>query len=98
MEINGVQYHVEVTRAPPLLLHGFTGSSRIASISPHLNTHFSTITLDLLGHDKPICPLTHCAMIEHAADDLAVIMSRLNLNTVNMLGYRWAAGWRFMCD
>jgi 2-succinyl-6-hydroxy-2,4-cyclohexadiene-1-carboxylate synthase len=91
MEANGVQYHVEVdgSGTPLVLLHGFTGSSENwSSIRPILNQQFTTITIDLLGHgqtETTADPLRYG--MDYAANDLAVIFGKLDLNGVNLLGY-----------
>lgn len=91
MEANGINYHVDIegNGEPLVLLHGFTGSSENwATIRPVLNDHFTTITLDLLGHgqtDSPDDPLRYD--MECAADDLAVIFAKLDLPPVHLLGY-----------
>ena len=91
METNGVNYHFEVegSGAALVLLHGFTGSSENwAEIRPTLNDHFTTITIDLLGHgqsDSPTEPVRY--EMEHAADDLAIIFTKVGVASVNLLGY-----------
>jgi 2-succinyl-6-hydroxy-2,4-cyclohexadiene-1-carboxylate synthase len=91
IEANGVHYHVEVegSGAPLVLLHGFTGrSENWTKIRAALNDHFTTITIDLVGHGQTDSP-THALRysMEHAADDLAVIVTKLEFPSVNMLGY-----------
>lgn len=91
MQINGVEYHLEVKGAgdPLILLHGFTGSGENwRHLLPVLNQHFTTITVDLLGHGKTASPPDpQRYSISQAAADLATIAAEFKLSAFNLLGY-----------
>ncbi len=91
MNVNGVNYHVEVmgTGAPLVLLHGFTGSSvNWREHVPALAQHYRVIMPDLLGHGRTDAPAdpTRYAMA-HAAADVVALLDALVGDPVHLLGY-----------
>lgn len=55
IDLNGMQYHVDVHGAgrPLVLLHGFTGSTRSwQHVIPELAPHRRVIAIDLPGHGR----------------------------------------------
>ena len=93
---NGAVYEVrEAGEGTPLLLvHGFTG--RGSSWGPHIpplrRAGFRTIVVDLLGHgrsDTPEDPARYA--VERQAEDLAVILERLEATPAHIVGYSMGA-------
>lgn len=85
---------IDAGRTPVLFLHGFTG--RGADWSPFLRyVHAAghrTVVVDLLGHgrsDAPADPARHA--IERQAEDLAVILRRLDAAPAIIVGYSMGA-------
>lgn len=91
IRINDVSYYYRRKGAGPplLLLHGFTGSSLSwHAIAEDLFLHYDVLSIDLLGHGKSDCPqLPDRYSIQHAARDILTIIERLDLKTINLLGY-----------
>lgn len=103
IEINQVHYFFERSGngVPLVLLHGFTGSSpswqaqtatsTLLSASV-LSRHFSTITIDLLGHGRTASP-THPDRyrMEQAAADIIAVLERQKAEgrrqKVHLVGY-----------
>ncbi|MCP4420856.1 MAG: 2-succinyl-6-hydroxy-2,4-cyclohexadiene-1-carboxylate synthase [Chloroflexi bacterium] len=91
---NGVSYHMEqhgLNQAAPhlLLLHGFTGSSNswVAHI-PTFATHFSVITLDILGHGRSASPAApNRYAMPQIANDIIALLNGLQIDRTGLLGY-----------
>lgn len=90
-EVNGIGYYVEACGdGPPLLLlHGFSGSSvNWLSLLPALSAQFRVIAVDLLGHGRTAAPADDSRYtIEHAAADLAALLTTLDAVPAHILGY-----------
>lgn len=90
-EINGLNYHYEVSGSGPLLvlLHGFTGS--LANWQPHAEAfaaQYQVLTVDLPGHgrtDAPEAPARY-AMPQVAADVMA-LAAQVGQMPAHLLGY-----------
>ena len=91
MNVNGVQYHVEIAGAgPPLvLLHGFTGGgANWASFVTRWANRFQVVRMDLLGHGRSAAPPDpERYAMPQAAADLVTLFDALDLPLVNLLGY-----------
>lgn len=95
--INGVTYYYEIRGhgAPLLVLHGGLGSIEMMSpvTEPFAKTR-TVIAVDLHGHgrstlgDRPI-------RLPEIADDLAVLLDRIDVGQVDVLGYSFGAGVAF---
>ncbi|MGK2852369.1 MAG: 2-succinyl-6-hydroxy-2,4-cyclohexadiene-1-carboxylate synthase [Candidatus Limnocylindrales bacterium] len=97
--VDGTTYKVRTggeggTRAPVLLLHGFTG--RASDWSPFVRSirdaGHRTIVVDLLGHgrsDSPADPARHA--IERQAEDIAAILRQLDAAPAFVVGYSMGA-------
>lgn len=93
MNINGVNYHIELhgdASQTLVMLHGFTGSSRSwDEVMPHLAAQYRLITIDLLGHgktDNPPNPERY--QMEYASRDIVSILDTLVPDTqVSLFGY-----------
>jgi pimeloyl-ACP methyl ester carboxylesterase len=81
-----IYYEVHGDRTPLLLLHGFGGSTTIwREFVPELAKHYRVINIDLRGHGRSTNPgnqFTH----RKAADDILMVMDRLNLGRVKAIG------------
>lgn len=90
-KLNGINYNVEITGSGQalLLLHGFTGSLHTWDrIVPELSQHFTTITVDLLGHGKTDAPSDpERYAIERATEDIIELLDRLDIEKTHLLGY-----------
>lgn len=90
-KLNGINYNVDITGSGQalLLLHGFTGSlSTWDPFIPELSQHFTTITMDLLGHGKTDAPLDpNRYTIERAAADIIELLITLKIEKTHLLGY-----------
>lgn len=91
MNVNGRQYHVEVTGqgVPLVLLHGFTGDVSIwQGVRQYFASSYQVIAVDVLGHgqsDKP-----HDVSAYHmtcVADDICAILDALSVGRSHLLGY-----------
>ena len=91
VELNGLEFHVEITgQGPPLLLlHGFTGSVRSwEDIRPRLSPTAQVIAIDLIGHGQSASPPSSSRYtLERCADDLLQLLDELRLPQVDLLGY-----------
>jgi 2-succinyl-6-hydroxy-2,4-cyclohexadiene-1-carboxylate synthase len=89
--LNGLDFSIELEgHGPPLLLlHGFTGSSRVwDDIRRELAASTTVIALDLIGHGRSAVPLDPARYsLEHAAGDLAALLDALGFESVDLLGY-----------
>ncbi|NDJ61930.1 MAG: 2-succinyl-6-hydroxy-2,4-cyclohexadiene-1-carboxylate synthase [Chloroflexi bacterium] len=91
IRLNGVNYTYDRRGdGPPLLLlHGFTGSAE--HWSPHRDSfaaRYTTLVIDLLGHgatESPTDPNRY--RIEHAAQDLAALLTALSASRAHIVGY-----------
>lgn len=90
-KLNGADYHVNISGSGKalLLLHGFTGSLHTWDrFIPALSQHFTTITIDLLGHGKTDAPPDQNRYaIERAAADIIELLDILNIEKTHLLGY-----------
>jgi 2-succinyl-6-hydroxy-2,4-cyclohexadiene-1-carboxylate synthase len=95
MDVDGLRWEVRTRgRGTPLLLvHGFTG--RGASWGTHAEAFarsFRVIVVDLPGHGRTATPADpRRASVECAADDLAMILRRLDGAPAHVLGYSLGA-------
>jgi 2-succinyl-6-hydroxy-2,4-cyclohexadiene-1-carboxylate synthase len=91
LELNGLEFHVEIEGAGPplLLLHGFTGSVRSwDGIAPSLTASAQLIAIDLIGHGQSATPPDPARYtLEWCARDLASLLDTLHLTRVDVLGY-----------
>ena len=87
--VNGVNYYHEIhgSGEPMLLLHGGLGSiDMFAPVLPAFARARTVIAVDLQGHgrsslgDRPI-------RVQDTADDMAEILSQLDYDTVDVVGY-----------
>jgi 2-succinyl-6-hydroxy-2,4-cyclohexadiene-1-carboxylate synthase len=89
--LNDLTFWVEIDGAGPplLLLHGFTGSSRVwDDVRPDLMRSATVITLDLIGHGRSAAPADAARYsLERAAEDVLALLDWLGLLEVNLLGY-----------
>lgn len=72
-----------------VFLHGFTGSSEDWSeIIPQIDSNFSSITVDLIGHGKSDSPAdTALYEIDSIIQQLKSIIEKLALNKIILCGY-----------
>src|SRR5579862_3588393 len=91
MQLNGLEFHVEVDgRGPPLLLlHGFTGSVRSwDAVRPALTGQATVISVDLIGHGRSAAPPeADRYSLDWSVRDLRALLDRLELDAVDLLGY-----------
>jgi 2-succinyl-6-hydroxy-2,4-cyclohexadiene-1-carboxylate synthase len=91
VELNGLEFHVEIEGAGPplLLLHGFTGRVRSwGGIAPSLAESAQLIAIDLIGHGQSAAPPDSARYtLEWCARDLASLLDELRLTRVDVLGY-----------
>ncbi|MFC0273992.1 2-succinyl-6-hydroxy-2,4-cyclohexadiene-1-carboxylate synthase [Metabacillus herbersteinensis] len=85
-----MNYHVEVhfSGEPLVLLHGFTGSS--VNWGPFLKEFksYQVVLIDMLGHGRTDSPTQSDRYhMDNVVEDLKVIFEKLNLDSVNLLGY-----------
>ncbi|MDQ0337499.1 2-succinyl-6-hydroxy-2,4-cyclohexadiene-1-carboxylate synthase [Caldalkalibacillus uzonensis] len=91
IEVNGVQYDIEVKGNGPalLLLHGFTGSKH--SWDPFIPTwsrFFTTMAIDLLGHGKSDAPEDdNRYRMAYVVQDLYAVLEQLKVSQAHVLGY-----------
>ncbi len=94
VEANGIRYYYEIRGEgePLLLLHGGLGSTDMfAPIMPMLTENRQVIAVDLHGHgrtelgERPIS-------LPDIGDDLAIVLSELGYEEVDVLGYSFGAG------
>ena len=88
--IDGLRWEVRARGAgrPLLLLHGFTG--RGTSWDPHraaFARRFRVVTVDLPGHGRSGFAEPSRMTVERTADDLAVILRRLDAVPASVVGY-----------
>jgi 2-succinyl-6-hydroxy-2,4-cyclohexadiene-1-carboxylate synthase len=91
LELNGLEFHVEIEgRGPPLLLlHGFTGSVRSwDDIRPRLARFAQVIAVDLIGHGQSAGPASASRYtLDWCTRDLLQLLEALHLPRVDVLGY-----------
>jgi 2-succinyl-6-hydroxy-2,4-cyclohexadiene-1-carboxylate synthase len=91
VELNGLEFHVEIDGAGPplLLLHGFTGSTGAwDDLRAQLSPGTRVIALDLIGHGESAAPPDPSRYtLEWCARDLLALLDWLHLEQVNVLGY-----------
>src|SRR5690606_22573939 len=89
--IRGLRFAVRVAGwGPPLvLLHGFTGSGLAwRPFAPRLGQLRRVVAVDLIGHGATSAPREAARYaMEEAVLDLAALLDRLGLGTVDLLGY-----------
>ena len=95
-EVNGVDLYFETHGAgrPMILLHGGLGSGEM--FGPTLFTlaeHHQVIAVDLQGHGRT-ADIDRPLDVRLMADDIAALIDHLGLDTPDLVGYPWAAGWR----
>lgn len=74
---------------PVVLLHGFTGSTKTWEfLIPLLSKDYRLIMVDLIGHGNSASPETvQDYSMEKVTEDLATILTTLNIDKANILGY-----------
>src|SRR5438105_4663336 len=91
MQLNGLDFHVEIEGAgPPLLmLHGFSGSVHAwDDLRPQLADRATLIALDLIGHGaSAVPPEAERYTLDWCAQDFAALLDALHLERVDLLGY-----------
>jgi pimeloyl-[acyl-carrier protein] methyl ester esterase len=89
----GVRLHAKVTGAgrPLVLVHGWSLSYRaFAPQLANLSGRFRVIAPDLRGHgDSPSAP--SAATVDDLADDLALLLERLEVTGAVLAGWSWGA-------
>lgn len=89
--VRGLRFAVRVAGwGPPLvLLHGFTGSGLAwRPFAPRLGQLRRVVAVDLIGHGATSAPREAARYaMEEAVLDLAALLDRLGLGTVDLLGY-----------
>jgi 2-succinyl-6-hydroxy-2,4-cyclohexadiene-1-carboxylate synthase len=92
---DGLTLHVESSGAGPavLMLHGFTGSvTTWAPLRALLNTHFTTIAVDLPGHGQSGAPPDAARYsLARFADDLRQTLDTIGVERAAVLGYSLGA-------
>jgi len=89
----GDELRLHVVRSgtgPPLvLLHGFTGSTETwTSLRAALDTHFTTIAVDLPGHGRSSVPADPARFaLSRFSDDLRRVLDVLGVTRAAVLGY-----------
>lgn len=94
IEANGVNYYYEIfgEGEPLLLLHGGLGSiDMFGPILPMLTAERQVIGVDLHGHGRTALGERKISVID-MADDMAVLLSTLDIGQVDVLGYSLGGG------
>ncbi len=95
--INGISYYYEVMGdGPPLLLlHGGLGSiDMFGPLLPQLTAHRTVIGVDLHGHGRTTLGDRPISVID-IADDLALLLTHLGHDQVDVLGYSFGGSTGF---
>ncbi len=93
-KVNGIKYYYEISGKgePLLLLHGGLGSTDMFKpILPALTAHRQVIAIDLQGHGRTELG-TRKISLPALADDVAAILTQLEFQTVDVLGYSFGGG------
>ena len=94
VEANGVNYYYEIhgEGEPLLLLHGGLGSiDMFGPILPIFTENRQVIGIDLHGHGRTALGDRKISLID-VGDDLAVVLSELGYEQVDVLGYSMGGG------
>lgn len=94
IESNGVNYYYEIhgKGEPLLLLHGGLGSIEMfGPVLPMLARTRQVIGVDLHGHGRTTLGSREISPVD-MGDDMAVILQKLGLKTVDVLGYSLGGG------
>lgn len=91
IEVNGVEYHVEVSGVgfPVILLHGFTGDiSTWSDCEEELKKNSRIIKIDLIGHGRSSSPDSiERYEMKSVVADLHYILQYLNIGQADVVGY-----------